>query len=298
VSPGLEDAVDGFVRYLAVERRLSPNTVEAYRADVLAFAASLPRGRRRVASVGGGDIGRFLRLRHAQGASASGKARGLSALRVFFDYCQAQGLAETNPARGLDLPKLAKALPDSLNKAEVERLLADDGESAPLALRNRAMLHLLYATGLRVSELVGLPVAGLRLDPGFVRVVGKGDKERLVPFGAAARERLERYLAAGRPLILKGRVSPFLFVTNRGRGMTRLRFWQIMRRECWKKGIEKKVSPHTLRHSFATHLVENGADLRAVQMMLGHADIATTEIYTHVDGARLKQAHRKYHPRG
>ena len=292
-------ALEGFLRYLGVERRLAANTIAAYRTDVEAFLRGLPLSVAGPGAVRAAHVRRYLRRLHEQGRSRRGNARRLSAIRRFFDYCQAEGLTAANPARALDLPRQKKTLPASLSVAEVSRLLAADAENrAPLALRNRAMLHLLYATGLRVSELVGLPVSGLRLDPGFVRVTGKGDKERLIPFAATARGALEDYLAAGRPLILKGRICDALFVTHRGRAMTRLRFWQIVGEVCLRAGIDKRVTPHTLRHSFATHLVENGADLRTVQMMLGHADIATTEIYTHVDRSRFKKAHRRFHPRG
>jgi integrase/recombinase XerD len=160
------------------------------------------------------------------------------------------------------------------------------------------MLHLLYGTGLRVSELVTVPVAGMNLTSGYVRVLGKGSKERLVPFGEEAKEKIELYITHGRPLLLKKKASKFLFVTNRATAMTRLRFWQIIQEVCLAKGIHKKISPHALRHSFATHLVENGADLRTVQLMLGHSDISTTQIYTHVDSRRLKAVHRQFHPRG
>lgn len=182
--------------------------------------------------------------------------------------------------------------------AEVDRLLSGPESSSPLALRNIAMLHLLYATGMRVSELVNMPTMAINLGSGFVRVMGKGSKERLVPFGEQARDRIGRYLKEARPLLLKNRSSDFLFISNRGKPMSRLRFWQIIREFARANNIDKKISPHILRHSFATHLLTNGADLRWVQMMLGHADIATTQIYTHVDSDRLKSLHRKFHPRG
>ena len=185
-----------------------------------------------------------------------------------------------------------------LSIAEVDRLLTAGATSSPLMLRNHAMLHLLYATGMRVSELVNMPVAALNLGSGFVRVLGKGSKERLVPFGEEARDRVSRYLKEARPQLLKNRRSDFLFISNRCKPMTRLRFWQILREIARAKGINKEISPHVLRHSFATHLMTNGADLRWVQMMLGHADIATTQIYTHVDSDRLKSLHQKFHPRG
>lgn len=185
-----------------------------------------------------------------------------------------------------------------LSVSEVTELLEAINGSDPLSLRNAAMLYLLYATGLRVTELVSLPVAVLNMNAGFLRVLGKGSKERLVPFGDMAREKIEAYLKSARSKILKGRVSDFLFVTHRGTAMTRMRFWKIIRETALAAGIKKKINPHMLRHSFATHLLEHGADLRSVQIMLGHSDIVTTQIYTHVDKNRLKSIHQKYHPRG
>ena len=198
----------------------------------------------------------------------------------------------------VDLPKSGRVLPKALSMDEVNRLLELPAAPSPLIVRNRTMLVLLYSTGLRVSELVTLPLAGCNLDSGFLKVIGKGNKERLIPFGMAAKEAVESYVTASRPLLLKGRKSPFLFITNRAKPMTRARFWQIIKETAASSGITKPISPHMLRHSFATHLLINGADLRAVQMMLGHADISTTQIYTHIDQDRLKSIHRSFHPRG
>lgn len=235
---------------------------------------------------------------HHQGLSARSCARRLSAIRLFFKFAAAEKLTKTDPCSGVSLPKIKKSLPKVLTLSEVSRLLEPAGVKKPLVVRNTAMLHLLYGTGLRVTELVTIQVAGVNLVSGFIRVIGKGSKERLVPFGEEAKDLLETYLEVGRPQLMKGRVSDYFFVTNRGGAMTRLRFWQIIQETCFAKGIKKKMSPHSLRHSFATHLVENGADLRTVQLMLGHADIATTQIYTHVDSRRLKSMHKKFHPRG
>ncbi|MDA8159384.1 MAG: site-specific tyrosine recombinase XerD [Desulfobacteraceae bacterium] len=296
---GLWSRLELFLHHLTVERQLAANTVGAYRDDLAAFLASLPDPCLSPDLVNPNHIRAFLNQAHLRGLSSRSHARRLSALRGFFRFLLAEGTVEHDPTAGIELPKPKQTLPVSLTLGEVDRLLAGDEDSAcPLPLRNRAMLHLLYATGLRVSELVRLPVAAINLSSGYVRVLGKGDKERLVPFGEVAREWVEQYLTHGRPLLLKGRTSPFVFVTSRGTAMTRLRFWQIVQEVCQNQGISKPISPHTLRHSFATHLVENGADLRSVQMMLGHADIATTQIYTHVDARRLKTAHRKFHPRG
>lgn len=297
--PPLITCLDRLLLCLAVERQLAPNTIAAYQADITFFLTHLSAAK--VSSpeqVTSAHLRDFLHRAHKAGRSARSNARRLSAIRCFFQFLLSQNLIEHDPTVGIDLPKIKQALPKSLNLTEVDHLLAVPNQQDALTLRNAAMLHLLYGTGLRVSELVRLPVAGLNLASGYLRVLGKGSKERLVPFGEQASERISHYLSSSRPLLLKNRVSPFLFVTNRGTAMTRLRFWQIIQEVCLRQGILKQISPHTLRHSFATHLVENGADLRTVQMMLGHADIATTQIYTHVDGSRLKKAHKKFHPRG
>ncbi|MBU0960952.1 MAG: tyrosine recombinase [Proteobacteria bacterium] len=209
-----------------------------------------------------------------------------------------QGQTRTNPFSAVTIPKSGRTLPHALSVDQVDRLLTPPAVCSPLLQRNYTMLRLLYSTGLRVSELVNLPLAACNLSSCFVRVIGKGEKERLVPFGIPAKEALESFLQSGRPLILKGKRSNTLFVTSRGKAMTRLRFWQIIKEAARAAGIREKLSPHTLRHSFATHLLTHGADLRSVQLMLGHSDIATTQIYTHVDEERLKSIHKKFHPRG
>ena len=209
-----------------------------------------------------------------------------------------QNLVSGNPFSNINTPKSGTSLPKGLSIEQVSRLLTPPPVSTPLLQRNYAMLQLLYSTGLRVSELVTLPVTGCNLSASFIRVIGKGEKERLVPFGIPAKDAIESYLESSRPLILKGRRSNTLFVTNRGRGMTRLRFWQIIKEAARAAGIVETISPHSLRHSFATHLLSHGADLRSVQIMLGHSDIKTTQIYTHVDVGKLKSIHKKFHPRG
>ena len=209
-----------------------------------------------------------------------------------------ENLAEHNPFLAIDLPRSGKSLPKALSQKEVLSLLAPPNIETPISKRDNTMLFVLYSTGLRVSELVGLPLSACNLGAGFVRVLGKGNKERLIPFGEQAREKIDDYLKTARPFILKNKRSNYLFVTRRGTCMTRLRFWQIMRKTALAVGIQKEISPHMIRHSFATHLLSHGADLRAVQMMLGHADIATTQIYTHIDQDRLKSIHKKFHPRG
>lgn len=292
--------IDQFLHYLAAERRLAQNTLAAYHDDLAAFFAFAAQKRRvrDIAEINAETIRAYLSHCHDRGVATRSNARRISALRAFFRFLLREGIVGEEPTALIDLPKPGRPLPKVLTVSEVTKLLAAAAGDTPLALRNHAMLHLLYATGLRVSELVTLPVAAVQLTAGHLRIRGKGDKERLVPFGEAARERLEAYLRDGRPPLLKKKRSDILFLTSRATAMTRLRFWQIVQESVAACGIQKEISPHVLRHSFATHLLEHGADLRAVQMMLGHADIATTQIYTHVDAGRLKSIHRKYHPRG
>ena len=290
---------DLFLHYLAAERRLADNTLDAYQSDLASFLDFVARhGITTPADITTTHIRNYLSHCRDSGISHRSNARRISCLRAFFRFLVGDKLIAVDPSLLIDLPKPGRRLPKVLSIAEVDRLLTASDASSPLMLRNHAMLHLLYATGMRVSELVNMPVAALNLGSGFVRVLGKGAKERLIPFGEEARDRVGRYLKEGRPLLLKNRRSDFLFVSNRGKPMTRLRFWQLLREIARATGINKEISPHVLRHSFASHLLANGADLRWVQMMLGHADIATTQIYTHVDSDRLKSLHQKFHPRG
>lgn len=300
--PFVAPLLDFFLQYLAAERRLAANTLTAYHTDLLSFFDFLARRRPTPAISGPAEITpehlrAYLEACRRRQIAARSNARRLSALRAFFRFLRRENLIPADPSALLDLPKPGRPLPKVLNLDEVNQLLAGPAAATPLALRDHAMLHLLYATGMRVSELVNLPVAAVN-QAGHLRVLGKGSKERLIPFGAAAGRSLARYITQGRPRLLKKRRSDFLFVTNRGTAMTRLRFWQIIRDRARVCRIDKEVGPHVLRHSFATHLLEHGADLRAVQAMLGHADIATTQIYTHVDAQRLKKIHRQFHPRG
>ncbi|NOX24723.1 MAG: site-specific tyrosine recombinase XerD [Deltaproteobacteria bacterium] len=290
--------MDLFIRYLTAQRCLAANTVSAYSADLQFLFSGLPKSVKYPAKIRQSHIRAYLQQGYDKGQSSRSNSRRLSAFRLFFRFLAAENLLAVDPSQGISLPKIKKTLPHTLSVPEVSRLLAVSADQAPLQLRNNAMLHLLYATGLRVSELVEISTAGVNLSSGYLRVLGKGSKERLIPFGVGAGKRIVSYLQSSRPQLLKGRISDYLFVTNRGTSMTRLRFWQIIREICLAKGINKKISPHMLRHAFATHLVENGADLRSVQMMLGHSDIATTQIYTHVDNNRLKSCHKRFHPRG
>ncbi len=250
-----------------------------------------------LAQINDKSIQRFLKQCRSRQVSHRSNARRISALKSFFSYLQRQNLIATNPLSTISTPKTGSTLPKGLSIEQVDRLLTPPAMSTPLINRNYAMLQLLYSTGMRVSELTTLPLTGINLSASFIRVTGKGDKERLVPFGIPAQEALTNYLDSARPLIMKGRRSNTLFVTNRGKGMTRLRFWQIIKEIAVAAGIKQNISPHSLRHSFATHLLTRGADLRSVQIMLGHSDITTTQIYTHVDEKRLKSIHQKFHPR-
>jgi integrase/recombinase XerD len=294
-----ERELELFLHYLAAERRLADNTVTSYQADLAAFLTHPALKKiRKLDEIRPEHIRAYLADCRARGVASRTNARRVSALRSFFRFLAAEKIIGEEPTAVIDLPKPGRSLPKVLSVDEVSQLLNVTDTTDPLRLRNQAMLHLLYASGLRVSELVKLPLAALNLTAGRVLIFGKGAKERMVPFGESAKLCLENYLDRGRPLLLKKRRSDYLFLTNRAKPMTRLRFWQIIQESVFRAGIDKKISPHTLRHSFATHLLENGADLRSVQIMLGHSDIATTQIYTHVDSNRLKAAHRRFHPRG
>lgn len=291
--------LDQFLHYLTAERRLAANTIAAYQADLAPFLAELAAKRlTELNEITAQHIRSYLARCHDKGISSRSTARRVSALRAFFKFLLADRVIDQDPTTIIDLPKPGRPLPKVLTLPEVDRLLTPPASKDPLALRNYAMLQLLYATGMRVSELVKLPLVGVNVMGGYVRVFGKGSKERLIPFGEVAKTHLKSYLDEARTKILKKKRSDFLFVTSRGTAMGRLRFWQIVQEAARTTGIRMKISPHVLRHSFATHLLEHGADLRSVQMMLGHSDIATTQIYTHVDANRLKTTHQKFHPRG
>jgi integrase/recombinase XerD len=288
-----------FLQFLLLQRRLAANTIAAYRADLELFFSYLDEHNpEKTEPIDRLMVQHFFRACRERGISTRSNARRLAALRCFFAFLLERGLISDNPLIEFDTPKTGRSLPRVLSIAEVNRLLQPPQPPTPLALRNHAMLHLLYASGLRVSELVNLPIAACRLHSGHVRVLGKGNKERLVPFSATAAEAIQTYLDQARPRLLKGRPSDLLFCSNRGTAMSRTRFWQIIRETARAAGITRPISPHTLRHSFATHLLAGGADLRSVQMMLGHSDIATSQIYTHVDSERFKAIHRRFHPRG
>ena len=293
----MDSHIDRFLEHLVVERGLAQNSLEAYRRDLARYGGYLTGRRKRVTSLDRAEIPRYLLALREAGLSSRSVARHLSAIRQFHRFLVREGHAADDPTAHLDSPRPWRRLPAVLSSQEVEHLLAPREARTPQALRDCAMLELLYASGLRVSELVGLRLADLDLAVGIVRVLGKGDKERLVPLGDAAAESLRTYLSRGRPRLEKRRPCPHLFLGRHGRGLTRQMFWLVLKRYVRAAGITKPVTPHTLRHSFATHMLERGADLRSVQLMLGHADIGTTQIYTHVTRAHLKAIYDKHHPR-
>ncbi|MDW7771542.1 MAG: site-specific tyrosine recombinase XerD [Desulfobulbaceae bacterium] len=295
----LSHYLDLFLHYLIAEKRLSPNTVNAYGSDLRFFLDFLGNNNiSHPSSVNSEHVREYFRSCHRQKISSRSNARRLAALRSFFDFLRRQKQLAVNPLTDIDPPKTGRSLPKALNIQEVGRLLEMPPRKTPSILRDYAMLYLLYATGMRVSELVRLAVNSCNLTSCHVRILGKGNKERIVPFGEIAGHRVADYLEQARPALIKKKNSPFLFLSNRGTAMTRIRFWQIVNGVAANAGIRQRISPHVLRHSFATHLLAGGADLRAVQMMLGHSDIATTQIYTKIETARLKAMHQRFHPRG
>jgi integrase/recombinase XerD len=300
-TPGTElnGCVDDYLNFLLVEKGLSRATLEAYSRDLLLFAEFLNKNGRHTAS----EDDTALILKHLitlrnDGLAARSRARHLVAIRGFYRFLVQEKKLALDPAKLLDLPKSGLKLPDVLSVEEVRRLLNAPDSRKPSGIRDAAMLEVLYAAGLRVSELIHLKIQDVHLDAGFVRVLGKGSKERVVPIGQYAQARVQFFLDHARNRMLKDQSSPFLFVARAGRPLTRQGFWKLLRKYARSTGLFKKVTPHSLRHSFASHLLEGGADLRAVQIMLGHVDISTTQIYTHVANDRLRELHRKFHPRG
>ncbi|MCG6859766.1 MAG: site-specific tyrosine recombinase XerD [Chromatiaceae bacterium] len=292
------DLIERFADALWMERGLSANTLTAYQSDLRAFADWLSKERERgLAAALRSDVLDYLTLRSLQGRKPRSSARLLSCLRQFYQYQLRQGMIKEDPSTRVEAPKLGRPLPKSLTEVEVEVLLGAPDTDDPRGHRDRTMLEVLYATGLRVSELVGLTPQQLSLTQGVVRVTGKGGKERLVPLGEEALDWLRDYTQGPRQELLSGRVCDFLFPTRRSDCITRQAFWQLIKRYAAEAGIGKPLSPHTLRHAFATHLLNHGADLRVVQMLLGHSDLSTTQIYTHVARERLRQLHSRHHPR-
>ncbi|MGB7214943.1 MAG: site-specific tyrosine recombinase XerD [Gammaproteobacteria bacterium] len=290
--------IDRFLDAIWMERGLSENTLGAYRADLLALAQRLEERGIDLLRATRADVMEYISWRVQNGAKPRSTARQLSSFRRFYRYLLREGLISEDPTAQIAMPKIGRALPQSLTEEEVEALLAAPDVSEPLGHRDRAMLEVLYATGVRVSELINLRMSQLNLNQGVIRIVGKGDRERLIPLGDEAQEWLREYLAGPRSEILLERQTDYLFPTRRGDRMTRQAFWHIIKRYAKKAGINKKLSPHTVRHAFATHLLNNGADLRVVQLLLGHSDVSTTQIYTHVARERMKELHSRHHPRG
>ncbi|GAB4122479.1 MAG: site-specific tyrosine recombinase XerD [Sideroxydans sp.] len=294
------ELLDEFCDALWLEDGLARNTLASYRLDLNKFAAWLAQQRQgSLLTATQADIQQFIgHLVVKEKAKATSTSRMLSSLKRLYRYLLRQNRILLDPTLQVEAPKLPRPLPKSLTEEDVERLLNAPDVQTPLGLRDRTMLEVLYASGLRVSELVGLTLVQVSQNEGVVRILGKGSKERLVPLGEEALDWLKRYLADARPLLLAGKISDVLFVTGRGEGMTRQMFWYLIKKHAQQGGVHKPLSPHTLRHAFATHLLNHGADLRVVQMLLGHSDISTTQIYTHVARERLKQLHARHHPRG
>jgi integrase/recombinase XerD len=291
--------LDQFLHYLTVERGYSENTIEAYHHDLRRFMNYLEqKGIGDISKVNKLNLRTFLLGLSKQGLSMRTVARNQVALRTFFRYLVLEGLLEKNPSEELESPRTVQTLPEILTSREVEELLEQPDLKTPLGVRDRAMLETIYATGMRVSELIGLPLNHVNLEAGYALIYGKGSKERVVPLGSEAIGWIARYLETVRSGLVKGKEISPLFVGRCGKGLSRQRFWKSVKGYGWKAGIKKRMTPHLLRHSFASHLLERGADLRSVQMMLGHVDISTTQIYTHVTGEKLKKVHTKYHPRG
>ena len=295
---GFDDWIDRYLHHLIVEKGLSRNTIEAYARDLRGYSAFLQEHSGSDSlTVSSDKIIYYFKLLRTEKLSPRSLARNISTLKGFYKFLLQEGVLEENPLRHLRTPRVTPRLPEILTGGDIEQIITQVKAEKPLGLRDRAMLEILYATGLRVSELVHLSVHDVDLEVGYLRTKGKGSKERIVPIGRAAIRALKDYLQGSRQVSAVKAEGQTLFLGRGGRGITRQGFWKLLRRYASAAGIRKKITPHTLRHSFATHLLEGGADLRSVQSMLGHADIATTQIYTHVSRDHLKRLHQKYHPR-
>jgi integrase/recombinase XerD len=290
--------IDRFLDAIWMERGLSENTLGAYRADLIALNNRLTSRSVELARAARTDILDYIAWRVESGAKPRSTARQLSSFRRFYRYLLREALLSEDPTAQIAMPKIGRALPQSLTEEEVEALLAAPVVGEPLGHRDRAMLEVLYATGVRVSELINLKLSQINLNQGVLRIVGKGDRERLIPLGDEAQDWVKEFVEGPRIEILLERQTEYLFPTRRGDRMTRQAFWHIIKRYAKKAGVKKKLSPHTVRHAFATHLLNNGADLRVVQLLLGHSDVSTTQIYTHVARERMKELHTRHHPRG
>ncbi len=293
-----EVLVDQFLDAIWMERGLSANTLGAYRADLMTLWRGLLENDVQIEQAEKADLLEFIARRVDAGAKPRSTARQLSSFRRFFRYIMREGLRDTDPTADIEMPRIGRSLPKSLTEDEVDGLLKAPNTDEPLGHRDRAMLELLYATGLRVSELINLKQSQINFNQGVLRIIGKGDRERLIPLGEESQRWLKDFIDGPRMEILLERQTDYLFPTRRGDRMTRQAFWHIIKRYAQKAGIDKKLSPHSLRHAFATHLLNHGADLRVVQLLLGHSDLSTTQIYTHVARERLKDLHSQHHPRG
>jgi len=295
-APGAR-VIDGYLGYLRDVRRMSPNTIESYARDLAALAAFADTKGKAVEALDRRDLEAFARALMADGLSPRSVARAIACVRGFYKFLLAEKKIGADPAEDFRAPRAWPALPKYLGLEEVDKLLAQPDVSTPRGLRDKALIELLYATGLRVSELLSLKPGDIALDAGYLTCIGKGDKQRIVPLGHAAADWIRRYVAESRPVLLKKRKSAWLFVNARGGRLSRVGFWKLLKAYGIEAGVSRGLSPHVLRHSFATHLLERGADLRAIQMMLGHADLSTTQIYTHVLEARLRAVYDEFHPR-
>ena len=294
----MSETIDTYLTYLRDVRRMSPNTIASYARDLNALAAFAGKRAHAVEALDRRELESFARQLVSSGLSPRSAARAIACIRGYYRFLLLEKRVPADPAEDLRAPRAWPGLPKYLDVEEVDRLLAQPDSSHPRGLRDKALIELLYATGLRVSELLSLRAGDINLDGGYLTCIGKGDKQRIVPLGHEAADWIRRYIAEGRPALLKTRRSPWLFVNARGGSqLSRVGFWKILKEYGLKAGVTRDISPHVLRHSFATHLLECGADLRAIQMMLGHADLSTTQIYTHVLEARLRAVYDKFHPR-
>lgn len=294
----MSETIDTYLTYLRDVRRMSPNTIASYARDLNALAAFAEKRAHAVEALDRRELESFARQLVSSGLSPRSAARAIACIRGYYRFLLLEKRVPADPAEDLRAPRAWPGLPKYLDVEEVDRLLAQPDSSHPRGLRDKALIELLYATGLRVSELLSLRAGDINLDGGYLTCIGKGDKQRIVPLGHEAADWIRRYIAEGRPALLKTRRSPWLFVNARGGSqLSRVGFWKILKEYGLKAGVTRHISPHVLRHSFATHLLERGADLRAIQMMLGHADLSTTQIYTHVLEARLRAVYDKFHPR-
>lgn len=295
----MQNHLEDFLHFIIVEKGLAPNTIESYRRDLNRYLQYLSKVEQ---ITDFNDVNRMVIVNYLYILKENGKARAtisrtIASLRSFHQFLSRENVTEEDPSIHIETPKPERRLPKVLSNEEVEALLTAPTTNSPFDIRNKAMLELLYATGMRVTELCSLKVQDVHLTMGFIRCIGKGNKERIIPIGKLAGEALESYIEYGRPSLMKKKKHDFLFVNHHGETLTRQGFWKILKKRSKEANIDKELTPHTLRHSFATHLLENGADLRSVQEMLGHADISTTQIYTHVSKTRLKDVYANYHPR-